>query len=157
VDASDAQRLEAAQRASYARASPTVRGSWPPERAMDAAAIETFLGCHRYAVVATTRPDGRPQAAPLAFFVSAGSFWFASVAGQRLRNLEHRPYIAIVISEGDGAAHQLLMAEGGVRLHPVTASLAAAWAERHDEAPTWAATMIELAPERLFSYQATAS
>jgi Pyridoxamine 5'-phosphate oxidase len=119
---------------------------------MDAAAIDRFLSRHRYAVVATTRPDGRPQAAPLTFFLRDGSFWFASVAGQRLRNLQHIPYIAIVISEGDGVAHELLTAEGRVRLHPITASLAAAWAERHGEAPTWATTMMEVVPERVFSY-----
>lgn len=123
---------------------------------MDAHRIAEFLARHRYAVVATTRPDGRPQAAPLAFFIRNGSFWFASVAGQRLRNLRHVPYLAVVISEGDGGEHKLLTAEGSAILHPVTAELAACWADRHDEEPSWATTMIEVAPERLFSYQARA-
>ena len=124
---------------------------------MDARHIEQFLDQHRYAVVATTRPDGRPQAAPLAFFIRNGSFWFASVAGQRLRNLRHVSYLAVVISEGDGGDHKLLTAEGTAILHPVTAELAACWADRHDEDPTWATTMIEVTPQRLFSYSARRS
>ena len=90
---------------------------------MDAAQIERFLDQHRYAVVATTRPDGRPQAAPLAFFIRNASFWFASVAGQRLRNLRHVSYLAIVISEGDGGDHKLLTAEGTAILHQSRNSL----------------------------------
>jgi general stress protein 26 len=121
---------------------------------MDAPQIARFLEQHRYAVVATTRPSGRPQAAPLAFFIRNGSFWFASVAGQRLRNLRQVSYLAIVISEGDGGDHKLLTAEGAAILHPVSAELAACWATRHDEDPAWATTMIQVTPERLFSYQA---
>ena len=124
------------------------------DEAVDGQQAINLLDQHRYAVVATTRPDGRPQAAPLAFFIRDGSFWFASVAGQRLRNLRHVPYLAVVISEGDGGDHKLLTAEGTGILHPVTAELAACWANRHHEEPTWATTMIQVAPERLFSYQA---
>jgi len=150
----DAALFEAIQRASYERASKSVHASWPPESAMDADQIALFLEQHRYAVVASTRPDGRPQAAPLAFFIRNGSFWFASVAGQRLRNLRHVSYLALVISEGDGGDHKLLTAEGAAILHPVTAELAACWANRHHEDPAWATTMIQVTPERLFSYQA---
>jgi general stress protein 26 len=154
AERTDAARFEAIQRASYARASKSVHASWPPESAMDADQIEQFLDQHRYAVVATTRLDGRPQAAPLAYFVRKGSFWFASAAGQRLRNLRHVPYLAVVISEGDGGDHRLLTPEGTAILHPVTAELAACWANRHDEEPAWATSMIQVTPERLFSYQA---
>jgi general stress protein 26 len=153
----DAALFEAIQRASYARASKSVHASWPPGSAMDATQIARFLDQHRYAVVASTRPDGRPQAAPLAFFIRDGSFWFASVAGQRLRNLRHVSYLAVVISEGDGGDHELLTAEGAAILHPVTAELAACWATRHDEEPSWATTMIQVTPERLFSYIAQPS
>lgn len=153
AEPTDAEQFEAIQRASYARASQSVHASWPPESAMDAAQIERFLDQHRYAVVATTRPDGRPQAAPLAFFIRNASFWFASVAGQRLRNLRHVSYLAIVISEGDGGDHKLLTAEGAAILHPVTEQLAACWANRHNEHPAWATTMIQVTPERLFSYE----
>jgi hypothetical protein len=150
----DAARFEAIQKASYAQASKAVHASWPSKSAMNADQIGRFLDQHRYATVATTRPNGRPQASPLGFFIHNGSFWFASVTGQRLRNLRHIPYLALVISDGEGSDHRLLTAEGATILHPVTAELAACWADRHGEEPSWATAMIEVALERLISYTA---
>jgi hypothetical protein len=60
----------------------------------------------------------------------------------------------VVISDGDGGDHELLTAEGPSILHPITAELAACWAGRHGEDPSWATAMIEVAPQRLFSYSA---
>jgi len=119
---------------------------------MDATAIREFLDGHRHATVATTRPNGRPQASPLSFVVHEASFWFAISEGQRLRNLEHVPYLALVISDDGDAGHRLFIAEGPTTLHPVTADAARAWADRHGREPSWASALIEVAPERLFTY-----
>ena len=121
---------------------------------MDAATIKAFLDEHRYATVATTRPNGRPQASPLSFVVHNARFWFAMVAGQRLRNLRHMPYLALVISEGGAgeAEHRLLLAEGDADVQPMTEQLAQLWTEREGAPASWATAMVTMAPERLFSY-----
>jgi hypothetical protein len=149
----DAHAFEQIQRRSYAAASLTVHASWPPEQAMDAAGIEAFLAEHRFATVATTRPNGRPQASPLSFVVHHACFWFALVAGQRLRNLRHVPYLALVISQGDGGSHRMLLAEGPVVVHPASGQLAALWEEREGAPASWAEAIVAVAPERLFSYR----
>jgi putative heme iron utilization protein len=150
---SDALAFEDIQRRSYAAASATVHASWPPECAMGAAAIRAFLQEHRYATVATTRPNGRPQASPLSFVVHDAQFWFAVVAGQRLRNLRHVPYVALVISEGDGdGRHRMMLAEGGAAVQPVTDRLAQLWAEREGAPASWAEAIVSVTPDRVFSY-----
>jgi nitroimidazol reductase NimA-like FMN-containing flavoprotein (pyridoxamine 5'-phosphate oxidase superfamily) len=113
--------------------------------------LREFLDARSYGVLATTRPDGRPQAAPLSFFVRGGAFWF-TIAGQRMRNVRATPYASFVVTEGEYDAHRVVMAEGAVNLHEPTDALRAEWAARHGSTPTWAAAMLELVPERLFSY-----
>lgn len=157
----DAAALAEIQKRCYARAGPGIRESYPPSRAMDAGRLAAFLDSRRYAVLATSRPDGRPQAAPVAFIVLNGAFWFASVRGARLRNLRARPYASVVLMEGEGASHRAVIAEGPVELHEVHDEALMApefrrrWIDRHGDAPTWAAALIELRSERLFSYDAT--
>ncbi len=63
----DAKELHAVQERSYEKAGPGIRGSYPRSRAMDADRLAEFLGSKRYAVFATSRPDGRAHAAPVAF------------------------------------------------------------------------------------------
>jgi pyridoxamine 5'-phosphate oxidase-like protein len=149
----DAERLAEVQRSSYEHASATVHSSWPPGSAMDAAQLDRFLDDHRHAVVATTRPSNRPQVTPLAFLVHRGSFWFASVAGQRLKNLAYVPYLALVVTDGEPAEGRMLVAEGPATLRELTPELADRWFERHGSSPAWAASMIEMTPERIFSYR----
>jgi nitroimidazol reductase NimA-like FMN-containing flavoprotein (pyridoxamine 5'-phosphate oxidase superfamily) len=151
VTVADAEALVAVQAASYARASKVLRGAWPQERSLAAGAMRAFLDARSYGVLATARPDGRPQAAPLSFFVRGGAFWFATVPGPRLRNLRASPYATFVITTGEDDAHRVVMAEGVVNVHEPSAALRAEWAARHGSHPTWAAAMLELVPERLFS------
>ncbi len=82
-----------------------------------------FLSSQRYAVLATTRPDGRAHAAPVAFLLTGGAFRIATVRGARLRTLRHLPYAAIVIMEGEGGEHRAVLAEGPVTLHDQSAHL----------------------------------
>jgi general stress protein 26 len=156
------EELLAVQRTSYEAATPALRGSWPESRALGREEFAALLERHRYCVVATSRADGRAHAAPVAFVVSGGAFWFATVAGLRLRNLRGRPWAALVVMEGDadvgevGESHVALTAEGPVTLHPVDEwqSLEAEWLRRHRDPPTWAAALAELRPERLFTHAA---
>jgi nitroimidazol reductase NimA-like FMN-containing flavoprotein (pyridoxamine 5'-phosphate oxidase superfamily) len=121
---------------------------------MGAERLGEFLETRSYGILATARPDGRPQAAPISFLVRDGGFWFATVAGARLRNLRVNPYASFVVSDGEEGAHRAVMTEGAVTLHEPAEQLAAAWADRHGSDPTWAAAFLELLPERVFSYAA---
>lgn len=148
----DTQELVAVQDVSFANAGEGVRHSWPKEKAMGADALAAFLASKHYAVLATARPDCRPQATPIAFFVSGGSFWFATVPGARLRNVRRTPYGSVVISEGEGEAHRVVVAEGPIEIHERSSELDVEWEGRHGTAPTWAAAFLELRPERFFSF-----
>jgi nitroimidazol reductase NimA-like FMN-containing flavoprotein (pyridoxamine 5'-phosphate oxidase superfamily) len=150
------------QTRSYDRAGPGIRESYPRSSAMEAARLAAFLTRKVYAVLATGRPDGRPHAAPIAFSVWSGAFWIATVAGTRLRNLRARPYASIVVADGDvRAQHRAVIAEGPVTIHDgndlaaVSAEFAREWHARHGSLPAWAAALLELRPERVFSFDGT--
>ena len=119
-------------------------------------------------MLASSRPDGRPHAAPVAFVVAEGAFWFATVEGLRLRNLRSTPWAALVVmegerdedDEGEEAPHRALTAEGPVVVHETDAlalafePLREAWLARHGRPPDWAAALVELRPQRVFSHAA---
>ena len=160
--AGDVRSLIEIQDHSYERAGPGLRESFPRSVAMDASRLAEFLDGKRYAVLATTRRDGRPHAAPIAFSYWRGAFWIATVDGARLRNLRARPYASIVITEGDERPrHCAVIAEGAVTIHegaaagPVDPRFPEDWRRRHGGDPTWAAATLELRPERLFSFDGT--
>jgi predicted nuclease with RNAse H fold/nitroimidazol reductase NimA-like FMN-containing flavoprotein (pyridoxamine 5'-phosphate oxidase superfamily) len=147
--------LDVLQEASYDRAAESLRRSWPRERQLRAGELERFLAEHRYCVLATTAPRGRPQARPVGFVVLGASFWFASVAGARLRNVERTPWVSVVVSEGEGESHRAVVADGPVTVvDRPPAQVLAEWQARHGTEPSWAAAWFELRPERLFSYAA---
>ena len=154
----EARALVKVQERSYARAPTSITRSWPARTAMDAETLAGFLERKRYAILATVRPDGRPQAAPVAFDVKDGAFWIATVAGARVRNLKATPDAALVISEGERGNHRAVRVEGPVTLHEqdalaaVRKKLDAAWEERQGSLPDWAAAFIELRPETIYSY-----
>lgn len=149
------EAFERIQEESFARAGAGLRQSYPRRRAMDGPTLQAFLEERRYAVMATTRPDGRAHAAPIAFAVWRGAFWLASVEGARLGNLRARPYASLVIMQGEGDEHRAVIAEGPASLHApesMPEELAGLWRERFGSLPGWAAALIELRPERIFSY-----
>ncbi len=156
----DVEALLDAQRRSYASAGGGLLRSWPQGEAMDAGNLREFLERLVYGVLATSRPDGRAHAAPVAFSVEDGSIWVATVAGVRLRNLRVNPWASLVVFEGQrGASHRALTVEGPVRLHEgadfadVRARLDGRWSARHEQPPNWAVAFLELEPERVFSHR----
>ena len=154
--------LLAVQRSSYAVATQGFRAAWPEANALGREELAALFGRHRYCVLATSRADGRAHAAPVAFVIHEGAFWFATVAGLRLRNLRAHPWASLVVMEGDadiseaGQSHVALTAEGPVALHPIDdwRLFEAEWLRRHNNPPTWGAALAELSPERLFSHAA---
>lgn len=142
------------QEASYVGADGALRGSWPRESAMDENELKSFLDERTYCVLATTTPKGRPQARPVAFTVSDGAFWFATVKGGRLRNVQRTPWASVVIAEGEGPSHRAVAADGPVRIAQPSEELLAAWETRIGSRADWASAWFELQPARLFSYAA---
>jgi nitroimidazol reductase NimA-like FMN-containing flavoprotein (pyridoxamine 5'-phosphate oxidase superfamily) len=151
----DAEALTRIQQSSYERAAPAVRSAWPPESAMRAEQLAGFLTEHHYCVLATVTSKRLPQARPVAFTVLGSSFWFATVAGARLRNLKRTPWVSLVVSEGDRGAHRVVVVDGPVTVHDSCGEqLLVAWEERHESRAEWAAAWFEVRPTHLFSYAA---
>lgn len=155
----DVDAILNAQRRSYGSAGSGIRASWPEEQALDRDGLERLLADLTYGVLATSRPDGRAHAAPVAFSFEEGTFWVASVEGLRLRNLRATPWASLALLAGQrGEQHRALTAEGSIRLHEgqqfasVRRRLDTRWIARHGNPPAWAVSFIELTPERVFSH-----
>jgi hypothetical protein len=135
------------QDATFARSGAATVSSYPPERRLPGAALEAVLRSRRYAVVCSTRPDGRPHATPTSFTLVGSSLWLPTVAGAvRGRNVRARPWLVLVVSEGEGDTHLAVIVEG-----PVTVETAP---PEGVERPEWAAEWLVLRPERVLSYAA---
>jgi general stress protein 26 len=143
---------------SLAAASEATRDSYPERSALDAEEIDAFVERATYAVLATTRPDGRPHASPVGYVPTGNRLWMASVAGAaRLRNLREQPTAVVVVTEGVGDDHVALIVEGTVRRHTDPEAildewLRDAWRERFGTELTWAGSLIELEPTKVLSY-----
>lgn len=143
-----AERLEALLDESWAGAGRATATSFPPERRVGGERLAAWLTGHRYAVLATTRPDGRPHAAPVSYHLTDdATFWLPTAGGAvRLRNLTAQPWASLVVTEGEDDEHVVAIAEGPT--------------ETYDTAPDgiaaieWAAAWVALRPVRLLSYAA---
>jgi predicted nuclease with RNAse H fold len=150
-----ADELVGLQQVSYERAEGALREAWPRERSMDASNLAAFLDECRYCVLATTTPAGRPQSRPVGFAVCGGVFWFATVAGGRLRNLGRTPWASVVVMRGEGDSHRAVAVDGPVILHEQPPEdVLAIWERRFGARPAWASAWVELRPARLFSHAA---
>lgn len=151
----DIDALIEMQDRSYASAGEPLRSSWPRESAMGGPAMREFLEKHTFCVLATTDAKGRPQARPVAFTVLGSSFWFATVTGARLRNVQRTPWVSAVVTEGDDGEHRAVLADGPVTISSeASEELLSAWRARHGNAAEWASAWFELRPARLMSYAA---
>jgi nitroimidazol reductase NimA-like FMN-containing flavoprotein (pyridoxamine 5'-phosphate oxidase superfamily) len=122
---------------------------------MHAGELAAFLDERRWCVLATTSADGHAQARPVAFTVLGASFWFATVAGGRLRNLQRMPWASVVVGKGEGDEHRAVAADGPTRIvEQPPEELLAAWERHHGSRAEWASAFFELQPARLFSYAA---
>lgn len=149
----DGEALARIQEASYERAGRALSDSWPPESAMDPAQLAAFLGERRFCVLATTTADGHAQARPVGFTVLGHAFWFATVEGGRLRNLERMPWASLVVAEGERGFHRAVAADGPAMIvERPHEELLAKWEERHGPPADWAAAWFEINPTRVFSY-----
>jgi PPOX class probable F420-dependent enzyme len=153
------ETLARIQDASFARASEATRSSFPPERRMDGPVLTAFLTARRYAVLATTRPDGRPQAAPVGYALVGTQFIIGSLAdAARVRNLRHQPHTSLVVTQGEGDEHGMVIAEGTARLldpAPASLEMRAPFRGADGRVLPWVGVLIAIHPARLLSYAGT--
>lgn len=144
------------QEATFAASPAATTGSYPPERRMSGADLLSVLSSPRYATVSTTRPDGRPHAAPCAFVLSGTSLWLPTVEGAvRLRNVRANPYAVLVVAEGVSETHLAIIAEGPVEVvDELPADVEPDVVRQMERVPDWARAWIVLRPTRLLSYAA---
>ena len=136
----------------FLRATAATVGSYPPERRLNAAQLASYLDRRAFAVVGSTRADGRPHAALSSYIRRDGTFWLPTVAGSvRERNLRTAPWLTMVIAEGDHDEHIAVLIEGSAEV--VEPSLAPADV-RAAVSGDWVGAWIRLTADRLMSYAA---
>jgi Pyridoxamine 5'-phosphate oxidase len=143
------------QERTFARATAATATSYPPERRLSAAQVASYLDRRVFAVVGSTRADGRPHAAMSVFVRRGTTFWLPTMAGSvRERNLRGTPWLTMVIAEGDHPVHIAVIAEGPAE---VVVSSDVPGDVRAAVTGDWVSAWIRLTAERLLSYADEAS
>lgn len=144
------ERLGELQDRTFARATKATAASYPPERRLSGAQLVRYLDRRRFAVVGSTRADGRPHAAMSVYVRRDTTFWLPTMAGSvRARNLRETPWLTMVIAEGDHPEHVAVIVEGPaaeVALAEVPDDVRAA------VTGDWVSAWIRMTAERLLSY-----
>jgi hypothetical protein len=136
----------------FLRATAATLGSYPPERRLNTAQLASYLDRRAFAVVGSTRADGRPHAAMSSYIRRDATFWLPTVAGSvRERNLRAEPWLTMVIAEGDHDEHIAVLIEGSAEV--VEPSLAPSDV-RAAVSGNWVSAWIRLTADRLMSYAA---
>jgi hypothetical protein len=134
----------------FAGATAATAVSYPPERRLSAAQLATYLDRRTFAVVGSTRGNGRPHAAMSIYIRRGLTFWLPTMAGSvRERNLSGTPWLTMVIAESDHPAHIAVIIEGPAEV--VAGPLVPADVQAAATAD-WVSSWIRLTAERLLSY-----
>jgi hypothetical protein len=140
------------QTQTFARATTATASSYPPERRLTPAQLGSYLDQRAFAVVGSTRADGRPHAAMSSYLRRDTTFWLPTVAGSvRERNLNGTPWLTMVISEGDRGAHVVVILEGPAEIIAPAEVPGDVRSAAHGD---WVQAWIRLEAERLLSYAA---
>lgn len=146
------ESLEDLQNQTFGRATSTTAGSFPPERRLSDGRLTGYLDRRAFAVIGSCRPDGRPHAAMSSYVRRGTTFWLPTVAGSvRERNVRHRPWLTLTVTEGDHGEHAVVLVEGRagmVAVADVPQDVRAA------VSGDWVGTWIRLTAERVLSYAA---
>ena len=142
--------LGSLQDRTFARSTAATAISYPPERRLGAAQLASYLERRAFAVVSSTRANGRPHTATSLFYRRDVTFWLPTMAGSvRERNLRETPWLTMVIAEGDHPVHIAVIIEGPAEVvapPQVPADVRAA------VTGDWVSSWIRLTAERLLSY-----
>jgi hypothetical protein len=143
------------QARSFDRAGAATTSSFPPENRMTGARMARILCPGAYGVLATTRADGRPHAAPTSLVLHEQAVWFPTVSGAvRLANLAVHPWASLVVMQGAGSDHAMVMLEGPAEVMDAAADRVASVAARYGRELAWATAWIRMTPEKTLSYAA---
>jgi hypothetical protein len=83
--------------------------------------------------------------------------WFPTVAGAvRLAHLAACPWASLVVMQGGGSDHVMVMAEGPAEVLDAAADDVTAAAVRYGRELPWASAWIRMTPQKIFSYAAGA-
>jgi len=144
------ESLGSLQDRTFARSTAATAISYPPERRLSAAQLASYLERRAFAVVSSTRANGRPHTAMSLFYRRDVTFWLPTMTGSvRERNLRETPWLTMVIAEGDHPVHIAVIVEGPAEVvapPQVPADVRAA------VAGDWVSSWIRLTAERLLSY-----
>ena len=144
--------LGSLQEQTFARATGATTDSFPPQRRLTAAQLAAYLDRRAFAVVGSTRDDGRPHAAMSSYIRRDTIFWLPTVAGSvRERNVRGTPWLTMVIAEGDHGQHIVVITEGPAE---VVAPAQVPAEVRAAMTGDWVNAWIRLTAERLLSYAA---
>ena len=143
------------QECSFGRAGAATTSSFPAENRMAGAQLAGLLCPGAYGVLATTRADGRPHAAPTSLVVHERAVWFPTVTGAvRLAHFAVHPWASLVVMRGGDSDHAMVMLEGAAEVLDAATDDVAAAADRYGRALSWAAAWIRMTPKKIFSYAA---
>ena len=92
------------QDASFSRAG-AVRKAYPPERRMTGPQLAGYRARRTYALVSSTRPDGRPHAAPTLFSIYAEAFWLSTLGSAGPARQRPGPSVARTVHHRGRARH----------------------------------------------------
>jgi hypothetical protein len=157
-DASDrdlAAWLGRLQETSFGQAGRAMNRAYPPQRRMSGPQLAGYLARRTYALSSTTRPDGRPHAAPTVFSVYRDGFWLPTLGSAvRLKNVRANPWLALSVMEGEHDTHAVVLIEGPADvLDDVPVEVWGITALRNGgDSLDWATAWIRMTPQRLFSF-----
>jgi hypothetical protein len=146
--------LSELQDASFRR-SGAVRAAYPPERRMTGPQLAGYLTRRTYALASSTRPDGRPHAAPTLFSIYAEAFWLPTLgSAARLRNVRAHPWLALSVVEGEHDTHAAVLTEGPAEVLDTVPDDVWRITEQRNNGGSlnWATNWLRMTPERLFSF-----
>lgn len=146
----DDRKLDRIQEDTFARASRATTSSFPPESRLRGTQLTDYLGRRAFAVVSSTRPDGRPHSTITSYVRNGAQFWLPTVAGSvRERNVTAQPWLVLVINEGDRDKHVAVIIEGPAAVVAPADVPAEVSASRSGE---WISVWVRLDAQRLLSY-----
>jgi general stress protein 26 len=144
--------LDAVQDRTFASASRATLAAYPAEFRLTGDRLAAYLDQRTFAVVSTTRPDGRAHAVVASYVREGATFWLPTEGGTvRLRNVRAHAWAALTVTEGDRGSHVVVLIEGRATVvrpadvpSVVTAGVTADWVDQ------W----IRVEADRLRSYAA---
>jgi len=142
------------QDASFSRAG-AVRKAYPPQRRMTGPQLAGYLSRRTYALASSTRPDGRPHAAPTLFSIYAEAFWLPTLGSAvRLGNVRAHPWLALSILEGEHDNHAAVLTEGPAEVLVTVPADVWSITELRNRGGSldWATHWLRMTPQRLFSF-----